>query len=381
VIPVRVVVVGGGVIGLLTAMECVRAGAQVELVDQAELPSPVATSSDRHRVVRALHRGDAALTRAGARAHEAWQSVERRLGTRFYHRVGSLTALPVPEVEGNLGLLAVAGVSGQAVSAKELATRYPHLRFPAGLAAVLDPAAGAVLADRALAALTGWLRDQPEVRLYSRRRVVELDGAGFLRLADGTVLAGDRVVVAAGPWSRDLLPAALAGELTLYRQSALSYDPGPARQEWAGTPAVPVLGTVHGAWLMPPVADTPVRLSAASACRAVPELTDRQTPAHWREHLVEEFRELLAGFDPAAVVGAADGYYLADTATGGPLLATFGDGAVWAYPACGGMSFKFAPLVAGAIADRVLERPARLTGLAPVDHPRRLQPSSRGMTL
>lgn len=374
----RVVVVGGGVIGLLTAMECVRAGAQVDLVEAADLPSPLATSYDRHRVVRALHRGDAVLTRAGARAHEAWLAVEQRLHARFYHRVGSLTAVPAAEVTSNLELLAVAGVAGQALSPEQLADRFPHLRFPHGLSAVFDPAAGAVLADRALGALTQWLRDQPGVRLYHRRRVVELDRPGAVGLADGTVLAGDRVVVAAGPYSRDLLPAGLAGELTLYRQSTLSYDPGAARQQWAGTPAIPVLGTVHGAWLIPPVADTPVRLSAASACRAVPELTDRVTSAHWRDHLVEEFRSLLTGFDPAAVVGAADGYYLAESATDGPLLATYGDGAVWAYLACGGMSFKFAPLVAGAIADRVLQRPARLTGLAPIDQPRRLQLSWRG---
>ena len=66
----RIVVVGGGVIGLITAMECVRAGARVDLVDQGGIPSPSATSYDVHRVVRALHRGDAALTTAAARAHE-----------------------------------------------------------------------------------------------------------------------------------------------------------------------------------------------------------------------------------------------------------------------------------------------------------------------
>lgn len=378
----RVVVVGGGVIGLLVAMECALAGARVALVEQADLPSPLATSYDRHRVVRALHRGDAALTRAGARAHEAWLALQRRVGTHFYHQVGALTAVPTPELAANLELLTTAGVTGQVLSPGELADRYPRVRFPAGLSAVLDPAAGVVQADRALAALTGWLRGQPGVQLHHRRRVVELDHSGSVRLADGTVLAGDGVVVAAGPYTPTLLPDAFAAEqLTLYRQSFLLYEPGPARPEWAGTPAIPVLGTVHGAWLIPPVADTPVKLSASSACRPVPELSDRVTPDHWRDLLIEEFRRLLTDFDPAAVVGAADGYYVATTADHGPRLTAYGDGAVWAYLACGGLSFKFAPLIAGAIADRVLRRPARLTGLTPIDHPRQPQPSSRGMTL
>src|SRR5262249_60613757 len=93
----------------------------------------------------------------------------------------------------------------------------------------------------------------------------------------------------------------------------------------------PALGSAQGAWLMPPVGDAPVRLSAASACRAVPELTDRATPDHWRDHLIDQFSTLLADFDPAAVVGATDGYYLA--APAGPLLAALRGRAVLAVAA------------------------------------------------
>ncbi len=369
-IPVRIVVVGGGVIGLLTAMECARTGAQVDVVDRADIPSPWATSYDRHRVVRALHRGDMGLTAAAARGHDAWLEIERRLGTRFYHRVGALTAMAADDAPTNLTLLAWAGVAARALPAEDLAARYPRIRFAAGLAGVLEPAAGAVLADRMLAALAGWLRDRPGVRLHPRRRVVRVDDAGAVRLADGGVLGGDVVVVAAGPWSRDLVPAVLGKDLTLYRQTMLTYAPAPSPQAWAGMPAVPSLGTTSGAWLMPPVAGTPVRLSAASACRPVPELTDRVTPARWRDHLIDEFSALLVDFEPAAVVGATDSYYLADTASGRPVLATLCDGTVLAYAACGGMSFKFAPLVARALADHAVGRPPLRTGLGSIDRPR-----------
>jgi len=367
----RVVVVGAGVIGLLTAIECVRAGARVTLVDQAGIPSPAATSYDRHRVVRALHPGDPSLTSAAVRAQRGWRDVERRLGTSYYHPVGALTAMPPGAVPGSLALLAAAGAeAAYPVPPEALPARYPRIRFPAGLAAVVEPGAGVVLADRLLAALAAWLGGHPAVRLHPRRRIV---GVGrdrrsrpTVRLDSGAALAGDRVILAAGPWSRDLLPAALADSLTLYRQSVLSYAPAPSRRAWAGTPAILGLG---GAWLIPPVGDTPVRLSAASACRPVPEMTDHGTDDRWRDHLVEVFGELLTGFDPAAVVEAKDAYYLADDTGEGPLLAALGPDPVWAYAACGGMSFKFAPLVARAIADRALGRPPRPTGLS-VDQPR-----------
>jgi glycine/D-amino acid oxidase-like deaminating enzyme len=380
VIPLRIVVVGSGVIGLLTAVECVRAGAQVDLVDKDDIPSPWATSNDLHRVVRALHRGDAALTLAGARAIEGWLDVQRLLGARFYYQVGVLTVMPAADTPASLALLAEAGAAARAVSAAELPARYPQIRIPAGgaeggsesdLEAIFEPPAGAVLAGQALLELARWLGRQPGVRLYPQHRVTAIDEDGAVRFADGTELAGDSVVVAAGPWSGELIPPGLREDLTLYRQTMLSYAPPTgAWAWWAGTPAILGLGAGHDAWLMPPVAGTPARLSAASACRVVAEMTGRDTAAEWFGHLTSRFSELLTDFDPAAVTGAADGYYLAGAADGRPLLASLGDGAVWAYAACGGMSFKFAPLIARALADRAAGRLPRTTGLDPVDRPR-----------
>lgn len=356
----RVVVAGGGVIGLLTAVECVRAGASVELIDQGSIPAPLATSNDRYRVVRALHRGDAGLTLAAARGRAEWAELERLLGARFYLRTGVLTVMPEAAVGGDLALLAAAGETGREVPAADLPASYPQLRLAAGSAAVFEPEAGAVLAGEALTALAAWLRSRRTVTLREGVRVVSVSESGAVRLAGGPIVAADATVVAAGPWSRDLLPASTAADLVLYRQTMLHYAPAPA---WAGMPAVLGLGPEHDAWLMPAAAGTPARLSAASACRAVPAMTDRDAPARWRDHLTGRFASLLAGFEPARVTGAADGYYLCDPGGLGPRVAALGGGAVWAYAACGGLSFKIAPLMARALADRAMGRPPRATGL------------------
>jgi sarcosine oxidase len=362
----RVVVVGAGVIGLLTAMECVRAGAGVDLVDAGGIPCPLATSYDRQRVVRALHRDDPAATAAAARAEEGWLALDRMLGARCYRRSGSLSVMPPADAEASFGLLTAVGLAARLLPARQLSARYPALRFPAGLAGVLEPAAGIVLADRALTAVAGWLRRQPAVRMFPDCPAAPLTGP-VVRLRDGRELSADRVVVAAGPWSRDLLGAAVGRAVTLYRQSMLSYRPGPAA--WPGLPVIQRFGNSQGAWLIPPVAGAPARLSSADSSRPVTRMAGRATPARWRDHLADQFAGLLADFDPAAVTGGTDGYYLAATAGGGPLLAELGDGAVVAYAACGGMSFKLAPLVAAALAGRATGRPAQLTGLAGLDQP------------
>jgi glycine/D-amino acid oxidase-like deaminating enzyme len=234
-----------------------------------------------------------------------------------------------------------------------------------------------VLADHALVAMAHWLGEQPQVRLHPHREVVavtELAGTGVIRYADGGTLTADRVVVAAGPWSRKLLAGSVGSDLTLYRQSVLSYRPPTCRRNWAEMPVVLGLGPAGDAWFMPtmPHSDAPMRLSAASACRPVDEMTDRGTPDQWRHHLVELFSHLIQSFDPAGIVGSTDGYYLAERTRGGPLLAAYGAGAVWAFAACGGMSFKFAPQIARAIADRAVGVPPRLTGLDSIDRPRQL---------
>lgn len=368
----RVVVVGGGVIGLLTAVECVLAGAEVTVVDQADVPHARAASYDCHRVVRAVHPGDPAATRTAVSGRRRWAELEQLLGVRLQRRTSALTARRADEIAGDMDLLRSAGVAATSLDARQLATRYPHVRVPAGQSAILESDAGVLLADRALGALVGWLRSQPGVRWNVRRRVVDVDGeAGVVRLAGGEVLRGDRIVVAAGPWSRDLLPAEEAAGLTLYRQSTLYCDvPERLREAWAATPAIALPSTAARCWLVPPVAGTPLKLSAHGACRAVAEMTHHRTPQEWRAYLVDVFGDLVLGLRAGWVTDARDSYYLAERATGSPLLLSLSEGTVWAYAACGGSSFKFAPLVARSLAARAMGLETPMTGLDALDDPR-----------
>jgi len=350
-------------------VECVAAGLPVTVVDQAPIPHPQAASNDRHRVVRALHPRDAALTRAGSRALRAWRALERRLRLRLLVAVGALHVLPPDEVPWHLELLGAGGMPAEALTPEQLADRYPMLRLPPGHAAILEAAAGVVLADLLLSRLGQWLGEQPGVRFRLGTPVTAIDPAGLVHLADGTSLGARRVVVATGPFTRDLLAPALARRLTLYRQSTLYCRPWGSLHAWSATPAMPTLGSAQGAWLVPPVNGTPLRLSAHGACREVGTMSSDETPPFWKERLCELFASLLAGFHPGVVAGARDGYYLADALHGGPLLLTLGAGTVWCYAACGGSSFKFAPLIAAALARRAAGSEPEPTGIDAVDDP------------
>lgn len=377
----RIAIVGGGVIALLTAVNCVSAGHDVVMVDQADIPFSGATSFDRHRVIRALHTGDPAMTAAAMRAHREWISLQDRLSVRVYEQTGVLTVLGHQELPGAAAMLTRLGAHSLVLTAGELVARYPQVRFPPGGGAIIEAQTGILLADRILAACVGWLRLHSNAALHPHREAVEVDTANAtVRLADGEVLAADAVLLAIGPWSRALLAQDLADELVLRRQSMVYYDiPPNAAGAWSTSPAMLSLGSAGDGWLVPPVAMTPLKFSAASACRIVAEVGDNSTPPHWRDHLAGLVEEFVPGLRAEWLIDTRDCYYLARADTHGPMLAVLGDRVV-SYAACGGSSFKFAPLIAQSLTARLTGADPMLTGLDPIDAPYSALPALRGVS-
>ncbi|KJY23623.1 MULTISPECIES: FAD-binding oxidoreductase [unclassified Streptomyces] len=368
--PARVTVVGGGVIALLTAVECVLDGHRVTVVDQGPVPDGGATSPGRRRILRALRPADPRTTGAALRAQHRWVELEELLLTRFYERVGALTVLPPAAAADGAALVAAAGGTARELTAAGLSDRYPHLHLDGALGAVLEEEAGVLFAGRVLAACAGWLKWQRGVELVEHRAVSAVDGgSGTVRLADGRELHGDAVLVAVDPRSRNLLPEGVAERLTLYRQSLLHCRVPPHHaRAWAATPAIASLGTPGGARLVPPVAGRGLKLTSAAARRVVDEVTDHATDPYWQRTLEREFGDVLPGFGPAWVTAAEDAYYATFAPAGGPPLAALG-GAGYAYAACGGTSVEFAPLIARSLADRLAGSSPTPTGVGALDGP------------
>jgi glycine/D-amino acid oxidase-like deaminating enzyme len=165
-------------------------------------------------------------------------------------------------------------------------------------------------------------------------------------------LRAQRIVLAAGAWSSTLVAPPLAARLRLFRQTVLFCRvPAATRAAWTRTPVVTALSVPYDTWLVPPVAGSSLKLTAASASRAVPRIRGRKAPDAWRQYLIRRFSPSLRGFDAGWVNAGRDCYYLADARDGGPRAARIGHrGMVRAQLACGGRSFKFAPLIARRLA-------------------------------
>ncbi|MFG1811173.1 FAD-dependent oxidoreductase [Streptomyces sp. NPDC049040] len=343
----RVVVVGAGVTGLLTAVECVLAGHRVTVLDRGAIPDPAATSHDQHRTLRTLAVGDAEATRRMGEAHRRWRELESVLGAGFYRQVGVVTAWPRGRLAEVARFAAGAGVPVGTVGPAAL----PQLGFPAGTAGVRESRAGVLLAGRVLRAAARWLAARPAATLRPHSTVIAVDpDTGKVTLAGGGVLGGDLVLVAAGPWTRELVdrPA------VLHRQTLVYLRPGRRQaRRWRGAPAVGGLGADGRAWVVPPVAGTLLKISSDAVCReaaATDAAAEDQTP--WAERLAGAgiLRD-PAGYELVAVTAC---HYTTDTAAGGARLARLGP-AVWARTACGGSGFASAPLVAATMAEAAKE--------------------------
>ena len=363
----RVLIVGAGVVGLLTAMECLADGHEVVVLDSGDIPNPAATSYDRHRTLRALHQNDPAATAAAVRAHHRWIELQHVLGTRFYEQVGSLTVMPPADLDRARALLSAAGSQAHALDPDELTARYPHVEFPIGEGAVFESHAGVLLADRFLLACADWLGRQPAADLRPHQQVTAIDAdRALVHLADGGTVGADAILAAPGPWSRDLLPT-LAGDLQLYQQAVLFCDvPDLDASAWAATPPMLSIGVDGCAWLVPPVVGTPLKLSAASACRTADRVGGGVADPYWRQHLIDVFSEVIPGFRADWVVDAQDCCYMARASTDGAMTAMLGERVV-AFAACGGSSFKFAPVIAQALTASLTDAPAAPCGLRAVD--------------
>ena len=220
----RVVVVGGGVIGLACAWQLALRGAGVTVLDAA--PEAREASWAAAGMLAPHHEAAAtdALWRLGAESLGRWEGFAAALGGEVeldYRRNGGLlpvvTDADLQEGESRTVALRQSGVESEWWTSKQLRAREPSLGaqlrgawcIPGGQ---VDPRRLLVRLQHACAAAG--------VALRYGARVAQLgagagSGAGTVRMHDGSLLGGDWVVVASGAWTPALAQATgidLAGE-------------------------------------------------------------------------------------------------------------------------------------------------------------------------
>jgi glycine/D-amino acid oxidase-like deaminating enzyme len=287
----RVIVIGGGIMGLCTAWAVHRAGHEPVLYEQGPIPNPLASSCDEHRLTRFTYGAMTGYARMVHAAHAAWDRLWADLGHSHFHPTGTLIVAREDDgwVRASERCLAAMALPFETWSLDMLAQRLPFLRFAGAHFALFTPSGGVLFAERILSDLGRWLSDQG-VAVHAGTPVTDIDTArAAVRTAAGRSDRADALVVAAGPWSPRLLPA-LTGRVTPSRQVALHLEPpAKALAEWRAAPMVldQIEAARGGFYAVPPVAGTRLKVGDhAFSLRGQPDLERvRATPSgrrRWR---------------------------------------------------------------------------------------------------
>ena len=337
-----VLVVGGGAAGIAAARSLVARGRSVLLLERASIGHAGASSGGPTRIFRLAYDHPDYVRMARA-ALERWRALEDDAGEPLLVTTGGVDVGSGAPTAADA--LAAAGESSAWASGAAIVERWPALRLRADERALVQEDAGICLADRTIAALARLAREGgADLREGARVASVRARGDGVAVVVDGATLTAPVAVVAAGAWTRSLLPdLGLPLVPTLEQVTYLELDEDlacPAFIDWtpdgAATPyAVPDPTTprhlkvalhASGPAIDPETASRepdPVRLE-----RATSHARDRYAP-----HRVLATETCLYTMSP-------DEDFVLDRR--GPIVV--------ASP-CSGHGFKFTPLLGDLIAD------------------------------
>lgn len=309
----KAIVVGGGIVGLGAAWALLRQGADVTLVEQGPLPNPLASSVDQHRLIRYPYGAARGYTRMVDAAFDAWERVWADLGVRLFHETGTLLlAQPGDDwVEQSLAVMAAEGIAHRHIPLPQLADEFPYLRSDGLATAVHCQHGGLLRADAIVGSLKHWALDRG-LQLRSQTQVLGVDAeAGQVQLADGSRLTADHVLVAAGPWTAQLLPD-LAGIARPSRQVIVYLTPPPAYvAAWYQAPMLLDIGAASGFYAVPPrVCNDGMRLGLKVGDHRFGDTAD---PGTARDPTDDEIAAVLAPARQRLADGAAYGIVQAKT--------------------------------------------------------------------
>ncbi|MCA1560172.1 MAG: FAD-dependent oxidoreductase, partial [Acidobacteria bacterium] len=225
-------VIGAGAFGGWTALELVRRGARVTLIDAWGPGNARASSGGETRVIRATYGTRSIYTAMAARALDQWRAHDERWQRRFFQKTGALWMFGRDD---SFGRASVESLRARRMSVEELTPadakqRYPQINFDGIASVVYEPDAGYLLARRACEHVAE--RVVAEGGTYRQAAVagpVRINGTPLRRvtLQDGGSIEADAFVFACGPWLGALFPDVIGALVKPTRQEVYYFGTAP----------------------------------------------------------------------------------------------------------------------------------------------------------
>lgn len=224
-----VIVIGAGAFGGWTALELLRKGAKVVLLDAWGPGNSRASSGGETRIIRATYGPGRIYTQMAARARKLWKAYEQEWNLKLFFPTGVLwmTGSDDSYEQAALPLLSEAGVAFEKLSAAECAKRWPQINYAGISWAVYEPDSGYLAARRACeAVLNAFVKQGGEYRqAQAMPGEIAAHRMREVKLGSGETLRADRYVFACGPWLGKVF-SFLSSAITPTRQEVFFFGTG-----------------------------------------------------------------------------------------------------------------------------------------------------------
>ena len=356
------IVLGLGGIGSAAAAHLALRGVRVLGLDAYEPGHAHGSSHGRHRIIREAYFEAPEYVPFVQRAYDLWRDLEARSGSDLLTITGGLT-IGMPDslfVSGALQAVREHGLPHELLSANETNARFPGFRPANDMVSVYEPSAG-FLAPEACGTAHLDVARGAGADLHFGETVLawEETAAGVSVTTTHGAYTADRMVIAAGPWSGEVL-AGLDLPLSVWRIPNAHFDSTAPERFTSPTSPVFLLSAPEGEfygfpWL--PEAGIGVKIGRH-------DTGDICTPDTIRRDVstveVDELRRALDAYLPGAsgpllktltcmYTMTPDGHFIVDR--------TSDRGHVTYFAGCSGHAYKFASALGEALACMACDAP------------------------
>jgi len=219
-----VAVVGAGAFGGWTALQLLRSGAKVTLIDAWGPGNLRASSGGETRIIRGTYGPDQPYTEMAARSLKLWKENQKRWNCQLFYPIGVLWMArdDADNFErGSLPLLRKSGFRYEELSQADLERRWPQIHVADIRWAIYEPDSGYLTARVACQhVLQAFVH---EGGTYIQAAVLPQRTWNTLRLSNGSTFKADQYVYACGPWLGQLFPEVIGDRILATRQDVFFF--------------------------------------------------------------------------------------------------------------------------------------------------------------